>query len=83
MKMSWEQLPFNENAYPNDDYLIAIEECVPPGEWTYVIPFSCYSASCGCKNYATIIVENYESECQNGSEESNISREDLQEKKKG
>jgi len=76
------QFPFDVGAYSDDDYIIATEKCVPPGEWTYVIPFFCYSASCNCANYATIVVEDYESECKNSTKESNISKEKFQEKQR-
>lgn len=65
-----------------DEYFIAAEECVPAGEWTYIIPFGCYEYACSCSNYSTISVQNYSSNCVNLSEVSSITSEEFQQMQK-
>jgi hypothetical protein len=65
-----------------DEYFIAAEECVPAGEWTYIIPFGCYEYACSCSNYSTISVQNYSSNCVNLSEVSSVTSEEFQQMQK-
>ena len=65
-----------------DEYFIAAEECVPPGEWTYIIPYDCYEFACNCSNYNTIVIPEYFSDCVNSSNISNITSEEFQNMKK-
>lgn len=74
------QFPFDRDTYDSDSTLIAKEKCVPPGTWTYVIPFSCYGAACNCINYAEVVVEDYDSDCENNSERSDLTFDDLKNK---
>jgi len=61
-----------------DEYFIASEECVPAGEWTYIIPFGCYEYACGCSNFGSITIDGYSSNCLNLSTVSDITSEEFQ-----
>ena len=56
---------------------IGTDPCVPAGTWTYVIPFSCNSASCGCQNYATITIPEHGANCIDTSEPADITPEEF------
>ena len=70
------------NIPDTDKYFIASEECVPPGEWTYIIPFDCYEYACNCSNFNSITVKEYSSECVNSSKDSEITSEEFQQMQK-
>ena len=80
----WVDIHQFETAYVEgaDEYFIAAEECVPTGEWTYIIPFGCYEYACYCSNYNTITVEDYSLNCMNLSEVSSITSEEFQQMQK-
>lgn len=65
-----------------DEYFIAAEECVPAGEWTYIIPFGCYEYACSCSNFSSITIDDYSSNCLNLSEVSTITSEEFQQMQK-
>lgn len=65
-----------------DEYFIAAEECVPAGEWTYIIPFGCYEYACDCSNFGSITIDGYSSNCLNSSEVSSITSEEFQQMQK-
>lgn len=56
---------------------IGTDPCVPAGTWTYVIPFSCNSASCGCQNYASITIPEHGANCIDTSEPGDITAEEF------
>gem|GEM_PF-4239971 len=56
---------------------IGTDPCVPAGTWTYVIPFSCNSVSCGCQNYASITIPEHGANCIDASEPGDITAEEF------
>lgn len=82
------EFTFLEGAYEEigdimiDHEAIAQENCVPAGEWTYIVPLNVSGSACSCDNFESITVPEYSSDCVNTSHLSDITSTEFEEMKK-